>query len=550
MTDFDAETMRQAQDLVDRFLAEPASDEDVETVGAQLGRFPRGMVAVSARCRCGRPLAVVTRPLVDGRIPFPTTMYLTSPEAVKAASHLEAEGLMKEYNARLNEDDDLRRAYERAHMMYLAFRHALAMRLGDGEEHIEGTSAGGMPARVKCLHALVAQSLVMGPGVNPVGDDALARMRGEFDADVCRCAPLDEGRAARRARRHAAGRGEGGTQGSQAAPKPSVVVAGIDCGTNSIRLKIARVDADGIHDIVPRMLRVVRLGEGVDETHRFADDALERTYAAAREFAAVLAEHRVDALRFVATSATRDAENRKEFEDTIESILGVRPEVISGTEEADLSFLAATAMTSRDDLEPPFLVVDLGGGSTELVVGGDGEGTPATQVRAAFSMDIGSVRMTERHLRSDPPTQRQIDETVADIDAHIDEAFEHVPAGCVNTIIGVSGTVTTMTALAMGLPEYDHAAVDGVRMDFLTAFDVDDRFLHMTREERRRYRTIHPGRLDVVGGGALVWSRVLARVAEAARADHGKVIDSYVASEHGLLDGLVLDMGRRLLSAR
>ena len=171
-------------------------------------------------------------------------------------------------------------------------------------------------------------------------------------------------------------------------------------------------------------------------------------------------------------------------------------------------------------------------------------------MRAAFSMDIGSVRMTERHLHTDPPTQREVDDTVMDIDRHIDEAFAHVPAGTVNTIIGVSGTVTTMTALAMGLTQYDHAAVDGVRMDFVTAFDVDDRFLHMTREERRAYKTIHPGRIDVVGGGALIWSRVLARVAEAVFDDHGKVIDSYVASEHGLLDGLVLDLGRRLLAKR
>lgn len=189
MTDFDAETMRQAQELVDRFLAEPASDEDVETVGAQLGRFPRGMVAVGARCRCGRPLAVITRPLVDGRIPFPTTMYLTSPEAVKAASHLEADGLMKEYNARLNEDEDLRRAYERAHMMYLAFRHALAMRLNDDETHIEGTSAGGMPTRVKCLHALLGHALAAGPGVNPIGDLTLEvlRERGMWDPQRCSC---------------------------------------------------------------------------------------------------------------------------------------------------------------------------------------------------------------------------------------------------------------------------------------------------------------------------------------------------------------------------
>lgn len=550
MTEFDADMMQQASALVDRFLAEPADKGDIATVGAQLGRYPRGMVAVGARCRCGRPLAVITRPLVDGRIPFPTTMYLTSPEAVKAASHLEADGIMREYNARLAEDEDLRRAYEHAHMMYLAFRHALAARLGDSEEHIEGTSAGGMPTRVKCLHALVAQSLVMGPGVNPIGDDALARMRDEFAPDVCRCVPLDKADAGKRARRASmrGGTAEGQRDGQADDGAPSVTVAGIDCGTNSIRLKIARVDANGIHDVVPRMLRVVRLGEGVDKTHRFAEDALERTYAAAREFAEVLAMHDVDALRFVATSATRDARNREEFEDTIESILGVRPEVISGAEEADLSFLAATAMTTRDDLEPPFLVVDLGGGSTELVVGG--AGNEATTVRAAFSMDIGSVRMTERHLHTDPPTQQEVDDTVMDIDRHIDEAFAHVPAGTVNTIIGVSGTVTTMTALAMGLTQYDHAAVDGVRMDFATAFDVDDRFLHMTREERRAYKTIHPGRIDVVGGGALIWSRVLARVAEAAFDDHGKVIDSYVASEHGLLDGLVLDLGRRLLAKR
>lgn len=332
--------------------------------------------------------------------------------------------------------------------------------------------------------------------------------------------------------------------------EPSVVVGGIDCGTNSIRLKIARVDAHGVHDIVPRTLRVVRLGEGVDRTHRFAEEALERTYAAAREFARILDEHPVQALRFVATSATRDAQNRQEFEDTIESILGVRPEVISGVEEADLSFLAATSMTARTDLEPPFLVVDLGGGSTELVLGGDGVTSPATRVDAAFSMNIGSVRMTERHLTDDPPTQTQVDAAVDDIDAHIDEAFTHVPAGRTRTIIGVSGTVTTMTALAMGLTEYDHRAVDGVRMDFGTAFAVDDRFLHMTRVERSTYKTIHPGRIDVVGGGALVWNRVLERVSQAAQADHGQRIDSFVASEHGLLDGLVLDLGNRLLHGR
>ncbi len=242
--------------------------------------------------------------------------------------------------------------------------------------------------------------------------------------------------------------------------KESVTVAGIDCGTNSIRLKIARVDADGMHEVVPRILRVIRLGQDVDKTHRFADEALERAYVAAREFAGVIAEHPIDGLRFVATSATRDAENREEFEDEIERILGVRPEVIPGTEEADLSFLGATSVVNRDDLPAPYLVVDLGGGSTELVIGGDGV--------SALSLE--------------------------------------------------------------------------------DAYAVDDKFLRMTRAERREYKTIHPGRIDVVGGGAVVWSRVLARVSEAAKADHGEAIDSFVASEHGLLDGIVLDYGRRLLA--
>ena len=314
----------------------------------------------------------------------------------------------------------------------------------------------------------------------------------------------------------------------------SVTVAGIDCGTNSIRLKVSRVSEDGVEDIVPRILRVIRLGQDVDKTHRFADEALARAYEAAREFAGVLAEH---------------AENREEFEDNIEKILGVRPEVIPGTEEADLSFLGATSIVHRE-VEAPYLVVDLGGGSTELVLGGDGVTHPSTQVQAAFSMNIGSVRMTERHLKNDPPTEGQIAEAVADIDAHIDEAFKTVPAGKTHTIIGVSGTVTTMTALAMGLTEYDHTAVDGARCTLEDAYAVDDRFLHMPREERLTYKTIHPGRVDVVGGGALVWNRVLAKVSEAAYEDHGQRIDSFMASEHGLLDGIVLDYGKRLLATR
>ncbi|WEV64884.1 DUF501 domain-containing protein [Bifidobacterium sp. ESL0732] len=168
-------------------MDDKASNDDVVLVKKQLGRFPRGMVAVGARCVCGRPLAVVTRPVLPDGTPFPTTCYLTSPEATKAVSRVEADGSMQHYTDLVQHDETIRAEYERAHRLYLAFRHELAIRLGDSEEHIAGTSAGGMPVRVKCLHALVAQTLVMGRGANPIGDMVLERIVDEFDPNVCRC---------------------------------------------------------------------------------------------------------------------------------------------------------------------------------------------------------------------------------------------------------------------------------------------------------------------------------------------------------------------------
>lgn len=330
----------------------------------------------------------------------------------------------------------------------------------------------------------------------------------------------------------------------------AVTVAGIDCGTNSIRLMVVQVDDAGMHVVVPRIMRVVRLGQGIDETHRFADEALERTYTACREFADVLGKHPVDALRFVATSATRDARNREDFENTVQQILGVKPDVIPGTEEARLSFLGATSVVDQQAggvAKPPYVVVDLGGGSTEVVLGGEGD--DADTVQAAFSMNIGSVRMSERHLHTDPPTQEEIAAATRDIDERITEAFRTVPAGKARTIIGVSGTVTTMTGLALGLSTYDKSAVDGARVSIDAVCDTDDRILRMSRADRAQYPVIHPGRIDVIGGGALVWTRVLRRIQEAAR-EQGHDIDSYMASEHGLLDGIVRDLAQRVRDGR
>ena len=536
--------------LVDHLLENPASKADKDIVKRQLGRFPRGMVAVGARCVCGRPLAVITRPCLEDGTPFPTTCYLTSPEAVKAASHLEAQGFMKECNDLLNNNEDVAKKYEQAHKTYLEFRKELANRLNDSEEHIKNMSAGGMPVRVKCLHALLAQSLVMGKGVNPIGDMVLNKISSEFSPDVCKCTTPwgDDDYSQVENEKYC---NPGLKNDDLKVPSGnSVCVAAIDCGTNSIRLKIAKVDANGMKDVVPRMLRVVRLGQGIDETHMFASDALERVKDAAKEFAKVLSEHKVDAIRFVATSATRDALNRDVFEQMMFEELGVHPEVISGTEEAALSFLGATSVVSRKDLQAPYLVIDLGGGSTELVLGGDGVNLAEDKVDSAYSMNIGSVRMTERHLHTDPPTEEEISCAVKDIDKNIDEALKHVNAGKARTIIGVSGTVTTMAALAIGLKHYDHKAVDGVKIALDQAYTVNDRFLHMTRERRRTYATIHPGRVDVVGGGAVVLSRVLERLAKAAYQDHGGVLETFVASEHGLLDGITLDLGRRTLATR
>lgn len=558
------------EDALNRFCATPLRKADVDIVHRQLSRMPRGMVAVGARCVCGRPLAVITRPCLEDGTPFPTTFYLTSPEAVKAVSRIEAEGFMRECNALLKNDVKIAEQYKNASESYKAFRHALALRLKDSEEHILDISAGGMPDRVKCLHALLAQTLVMGKGVNPIGDIVLNRIVDEFNPSVCRCTIPWIDDVSDDASDDASEVSDGDSDGMSKdvskdvskvskdvnkvskceVSNKSVCVAAIDCGTNSIRLKIARVDSRGITDIVPRMLRVVRLGEGIDETHQFSCDALQRVKAAAQEFAQVLKDNPVDAIRFVATSATRDANNRDVFEQMMIDELGVKPEVISGTQEAELSFLGATSVVLRDELPSPYLVVDLGGGSTELVLGGDGKTSDARKVVASYSMNIGSVRMTERHLHTDPPTDDEISSAISDIDTHIDEALKVVPVGKARTIIGVSGSVTTMTALAMGLKHYDHSAVDGACIGLEQAYTVNDRFLHMSRDRRRTYATIHPGRVDVVGGGAVVWSRVLERVSKAAYEDHGGVLDTFVASEHGLLDGITLDLGRKLLATR
>jgi exopolyphosphatase/guanosine-5'-triphosphate,3'-diphosphate pyrophosphatase len=298
-------------------------------------------------------------------------------------------------------------------------------------------------------------------------------------------------------------------------------VAAVDCGTNSIRLLIAQVGTDGTLADVVRRMEIVRLGQGVDATGRLAPDALERTFGVAREYAAAIAAADVDGVRVVATSATRDASNRDEFEAGFTEIFGVAPEVVPGEVEAALSFAGATHGLAAVGVAAPYLVVDIGGGSTEFVLGTE---APV----AARSVDVGCVRMRERRLLDDPPTPEQVEAATADIDAAIARAAEVVPLGEAASLIGVAGTVTTLTAIALGLQHYDPDAIHRARVPAAKIRGIAQRLLGLTRAQRAALPVMHPGRVDVIAAGALVLDRVLHAVGDA----------DLIASEHDILDGI------------
>lgn len=305
-------------------------------------------------------------------------------------------------------------------------------------------------------------------------------------------------------------------------------VAAVDCGTNSIRLLVADVDpATGDFTELDRRMRIVRLGQGVDRTGRLAPEALERTFVACRDYAAAIKELGAERIRFVATSASRDAENSDTFVRGVREILGVEPEVVTGDLEAQLSFDGATKeLVGADHLEKPYLVVDIGGGSTEFVVGDD-------RVRAARSVDIGCVRMTERHLVLDgavvdPPTPDRIAAIRADVAAALDLVEETVPISSAATLVGLAGTVTTVAAMALGLEEYDSEAIHHSRVSVERVRELAERLLASTHEERAAIPAMHPGRVDVIASGALVLLAVMERAG--AR--------EVVVSEHDILDGI------------
>jgi exopolyphosphatase/guanosine-5'-triphosphate,3'-diphosphate pyrophosphatase len=302
-------------------------------------------------------------------------------------------------------------------------------------------------------------------------------------------------------------------------------VAAFDCGTNSLRLLIADVDPVRATLVdVDRRMEIVRLGQGVDATGRIEPVAMQRAFAVIADYAGRCRAAGVERTRFVATSATREAANRSEFVAGVQAALAVVPEVIGGDQEARLSFIGATRQLAAGHSEP-YLVVDIGGGSTEVVLGGE-------QVRAATSVDVGCVRLTERYLRHDPPTAAEIDAAGQDVAGALDRVAGVIDLARARTLVGLAGSVTTVTAHALGLQRYDRCVLDGAVVGIDRHRRACADLLGATRQQRASLPYMHPGRVDVIGAGALIWSLLVARVASAAG------LDRALTSEHDILDGI------------
>ena len=302
-------------------------------------------------------------------------------------------------------------------------------------------------------------------------------------------------------------------------------VAAIDCGTNSTRLLVAERSADPRgFTILDRRMRITRLGQGVNATKLLAADAIDRTAAVLREYRAAMDDHGIAHVRVTATSAARDAANREDFFVAAKEIIGVEPELLSGDEEARLSFRGATAELDPDD--GPFLVVDIGGGSTEFIVGTDAP-------EAALSVDVGCVRITEQELHHDPPLAEELSIALSIIDAHLDDVDREVPgAGEARTFVGLAGTITTVAAVEIGLPEYDRDRIHHFELTRAAAEDVFRTLATENHDDRLANPGLEAARADVIVGGCCVLVSIFRHWG----------FESCLVSEADILDGLALSL--------
>jgi exopolyphosphatase / guanosine-5'-triphosphate,3'-diphosphate pyrophosphatase len=450
---------------------------DLRIVAEQLGRRPTVPFTVVARCRGGHPLVIRNAPLDERGDPFPTTFWLTCPDAVRAVSRLEAEGWISRLNEQLESDLGFAEAVAQAHAEYARER---ARDDPAAERH---GGVGGTRKGLKCLHAHYANHLAG-------GDDVV----GAWVAGTVE--PIHDERPGR--------------------------VAAVDQGTNSTRLLVAEPDEVGGFEDLARDMVITRVGQGVDETGRLAPEALQRTLVVlARNVRRARALH-VERIRVAATAAVRDAANAGDFERPVRELAGSPLEIVSGEEEARLSFLGATRGL---DAPPPFLVLDIGGGSTEFVLGSE-------RPSASISTQMGSVRLTERFVRSDPPEVGELDRMRAAVGELLDDVERAIPVRDARTFLAVAGTSTTVQGVALGLDFYDPERIHRTRLAHTDAARVSLRLAAMTTAERAALPVMAPGRADVIVAGSVILVEVMERFG----------FDEAVVSETDILDGLVLEM--------
>jgi exopolyphosphatase/guanosine-5'-triphosphate,3'-diphosphate pyrophosphatase len=430
---------------------------------------------VVARCGPGHPLVIQNHPVDLEGDPFPTLYWLTCPDAVRAVSRLESEGWIRRLEERARENPEFGRALQAAHRSHADERGALI------PESAAWGGVGGSRAGVKCLHAHYANHLA--GGADPVGAWVAERVE-----------PVHQGDRRR--------------------------VAAVDMGTNSIRLLVAE-ERDGDVVELARDLVITRLGEGVDRTGHIDPRALRRTTDVMERYARRARALGVERIRVGATSAVRDATDRRLFEAAFARITGEAPEVLTGEEEARLSFLGATTGL---EVQRPVLVFDIGGGSTEVILGDEG-------VTAAVSVDVGSVRLTERVGPADPPTEEDVGQMRRLAAEGL--AGAEVPRG--RTLVGVAGTTTTVRAISLGLERYDPEAIHGSTLSREDAERVAARLATMTVAERAALPVMPPGREDVIVAGA----QILLEILERWSGPQGCVV-----SERDILDGLAIEMVR------
>jgi exopolyphosphatase / guanosine-5'-triphosphate,3'-diphosphate pyrophosphatase len=451
---------------------------DLALVAEQLGRPPLTDLSVVARCSSGHPLVIRNHPVDRAGKPFPTLYWLTCPDAVKAVARLEGYGWIKRLAGRAREERAFGSALRAAHREYAAER-------GRWVPNAAGWGGvGGIRTGVKCLHAHYANHLA--GGADPVGSWVAERVEPVH---------ADEDRSGR--------------------------VAAVDMGTNSIRLLVG-APADGDVAEIARDMVITRLGQGVDRTGRLAPAALRRTMDVLDRYARRARALGAERVRVGATSAVRDSADRRLLEAEVARITGGPPEILSGEREAELSFLGATRGL---DAPPPFLVFDIGGGSTELALGTDA-------VEAVASVDVGSVRITERVGPADPPSPDDLEAMRRLADAALGQAAEAIPAGDAPTLIGVAGTTTTVQAIALGLDRYDPEAIHGTALTRDAVGEALERLAAMTTAERRALPVMAPGREDVIVAGTVILGGILDRWGAG----------SCLVSERDILEGLAIEM--------